>query len=390
MPSRLALCGLFGFGALVVPGLVVGCTLTSDPYNPLEATAPLQPDEVPAADAGAPPQVMEPSPAPVNPCPGQSELAGCEVELLPGECSVDTDCESLHCREARCQPPSCDDGRQNQDEASADCGGSVCARCAVGASCRGGEDCAAGVCGDDGTCEAPRCDDGVANGDERSVDCGGEACGRCASGSPCSADAECVSDRCLGGSCRPRQCEDGERNGSEADIDCGGNDAGCPRCGAGDSCGSDADCTSANCVNGTCSSCGDGARNGTETGVDCGGACGPCAPGDACRVDADCQSEACQDGLCCGGTREDCTRCARRLARTISCSSNGANGAAQCDAFLACLADNSDVCSVRYAPGCSDDPGGVCNHTAFGGNSGPGVALADAILGTAACTFGEE
>jgi hypothetical protein len=32
----------------------------------------------------------------------------------------------------------------------------------------------------------------------------------------------------------------------------------------------------------------------------------------------------------------------------------------------------------------------VCNHTNFGGNTGPGVLLADAILGTAACTFGDE
>jgi hypothetical protein len=74
----------------------------------------------------------------------------------------------------------------------------------------------------------------------------------------------------------------------------------------------------------------------------------------------------------------------------LSCSSNGFNGAAQCDAFLDCLANNPNVCPVRYAPGCSDDPGGVCNHNAFGGNGGPGVALADAILGTASCTFGEE
>jgi hypothetical protein len=74
----------------------------------------------------------------------------------------------------------------------------------------------------------------------------------------------------------------------------------------------------------------------------------------------------------------------------LDCRSNGPAGAAQCDAFLDCLGQNPELCSVRYAPGCSDDPGGVCNHTAFGTNIGPGVALADAILGTAGCTFGEE
>jgi hypothetical protein len=392
MAARRKLCGSIGCGVVALLAFW-SCTLTSDPYDPLEASAPLQPGAagnpaVAPTDAGAPP-ANEPSSEPTRPCSSGNEVAGCEVELLPGACSTDANCESRNCQGGSCQPATCDDGRSNQNESGEDCGG-PCAPCAVGATCRDGTDCDTGVCADDGSCAAARCDDGVVNGDEPVADCGDATCGPCADGHTCSADAQCESELCQAGTCRPQPCADGERNGSETDTDCGGNDSDCARCGAGDTCEGDGDCRSRNCVDGICSSCGDGERNGTETGTDCGGSCAPCEPGDGCRVDADCQSAACQDGSCCGGTRVDCTRCARRLARVLNCSSNGPNGAAQCDAFLDCLADNTDVCSVRYAPGCSDDPGGVCNHTAFGGNTGPGVSLADAIIGTAACTFGDE
>jgi hypothetical protein len=42
---------------------------------------------------------------------------------------------------------------------------------------------------------------------------------------------------------------------------------------------------------------------------------------------------------------------------------------------------------VRYAPGCTDSPGGACDHLRFGGNGSPGVVLADSILGNASCFF---
>jgi hypothetical protein len=389
MSGRRGSCRSIGVGVVWWLGFV-SCTLTSDPYAPLEADAPLQPSPAeapPQLDAGAPP-ASEPGTPPPSPC-GASDIAGCEIELMPGACATDDDCESRNCRDGRCLPATCDDERLNQDESAPDCGG-VCQACAVGASCREGSDCSSGVCGGDGACAEPSCDDGVANGSEPVADCGDAVCGPCPDGSSCSDDAQCENARCRGSICRPRLCADGDQNGSETDTDCGGGDPNCARCVAGDSCAVGGDCVSGSCVNGQCSSCGDGERNGTETGEDCGGVCAPCAPGAGCQVDADCQSAACQDGRCCGGTRVDCTRCARRLAPVISCNNNGPNGAAECDAFLDCLANNPDQCPVRYQPGCTDDPGGVCNHTAFGGNTGPGVSLADAILGTAACTFGDE
>jgi len=141
------------------------------------------------------------------------------------------------------------------------------------------------------------------------------------------------------------------------------------------------------CENGTCAACGDGVRNGTESDIDCGGNCGACVPGLICNADADCQSGACEDGRCCGGLLGDCTRCARRLAPGITCSTNGEAAVGNCQAFLQCLADNPGACPVRHADGCSDAPEDPCYHESFGGNFGPGVVLADSILGTAQCFF---
>jgi hypothetical protein len=133
--------------------------------------------------------------------------------------------------------------------------------------------------------------------------------------------------------------------------------------------------------------CGDGVLNGGESAVDCGGSCGAC-PGQACGADAGCASGVCQDGRCCGGNLEDCTRCARRLAVGIDCSSDGLDATNDCDSFLQCLSDNAGACSQRSALGCSgDEPEGPCNHLSYGGNDGPGIVLADAILREAQCSL---
>jgi hypothetical protein len=75
------------------------------------------------------------------------------------------------------------------------------------------------------------------------------------------------------------------------------------------------------------------------------------------------------------------------LAGAIDCNTNGAAAAPNCEAFLDCLAANSAICPVRYAPGCSEEPGSVCDQSDFGGVGGPGVGLADAIIGSAQCVF---
>ena len=152
----------------------------------------------------------------------------------------------------------------------------------------------------------------------------------------------------------------------------------------------DAQCASGFCASGFCGdpSCTDETQNGTESDLDCGGACGGCAAGLGCDIDAYCESAVCQDGRCCGGRELNCTRCARRLAGVLSCEFS-ADAAARdnCNAFLDCLANNPAACPIRHAGGCSEDPGGVCNHNRFCGNGGPGLVLADSILGTASCLF---
>ena len=328
---------------------------------------------------------------------GAEILADCGGGVCPGcpvgtPCNAGNDCATKVCQAGVCITATCSDGASNQDETDTDCGG-VCAGCATGGACGAARDCQSRVCDVGGCapgvlrcCQAPSCTDGVANGTESSEDCGNAACRPCPLGRTCTADAQCDSGFCQGGACRIQPCADGERDGTETDLDCGGADTDCERCGLGSSCVIDTDCGAGACLTGVCADCADRARNGDETAVDCGGVCASCGPGEACRIDADCQSGACQDGRCCGGATVDCTRCARRLAQAITCATNGVAAQADCDAFLQCLSDNAELCSVRSAPGCSD-PGGVCDHLRFGGNGGPGLALADAILGTARCSF---
>jgi hypothetical protein len=321
-------------------------------------------------------------------CPGCSDGA---------PCTLGADCQSSVCGDdGRCAPASCNDAVRNQNETAPDCGGSCAANCAAGQGCGVGADCQSGVCGSAGCgtnagrcCQAPACNDGVRNGTEPVVDCGDASCGLCPLNRPCTQSAQCSSEFCSAGVCGTHPCEDGALNGNESDVDCGGGDPRCERCDVGNACNGDADCDGLPCVNGACFGCGNGQRDSNESDVDCGGACGACAPGRLCGADADCQSGACQDGRCCGGKDVDCTRCARRLAAvTLSCElSADPTAVSNCNRFLDCLAQNPVACPVRHAQFCSVDPGGVCNHNAFGGNSGPGLVLADGILGTATCNF---
>lgn len=312
-------------------------------------------------------------------------------------CDGGGDCQSAVCGDdGRCAPASCNDTVRNQDETAADCGGRCNANCGSGQGCNNGGDCTSGVCGTAGCaagsgrcCQAPSCNDGVRNGTEPVVDCGDDRCGLCPLNRPCTQNTQCGSGLCSAGICQTQPCQDGVLNGTESAVDCGGSDPRCARCDVGSACTADGDCDGVPCVNGACFGCGNGQRDSNESDVDCGGVCGACAPGRMCGADADCQSGACQDGRCCGGTNVDCTRCARRLASTtLSCEFSTDPGAvANCNNFLACLAQNPVECPVRHAQFCSVDPGGVCNHTAFGGNGSPGLVLADSIIGTASCNF---
>ena len=367
------------------------CTLGDD-YRPTVVGAAPAPVDA-GGMGGMPSEPPPPSTAGRDAGCSAGELQGCVVEIDP----PDPDPPPTDAPDAATPPDAalagtCDDGLQNQGESDEDCAGPCAQRCALGDSCTASADCAAGLfCAGGGLAEcAPiplRCDDGILNGTEPVVDCGNAECGLCDLGSACGANAHCDSGSCRGGFCLLPLCEDNQQSGTETDTDCGGSDPACARCAVSDNCAINSDCQSGSCLGGRCADCDDNDQNGNETGVDCGGSCGDCDPGEGCSGDADCLSGACEDGRCCGGTLVDCTRCALRLSGALNCNTNGPAAAPTCEAFLQCLADNPVACPTRHAENCSVDPGGVCNHTAFGGNGGPGVGLADAILGSAQCFF---
>lgn len=252
-----------------------------------------------------------------------------------------------------CAAPTCYDGRQNQGEPSADCGG-PCAVCSCTDGVRNqGED---GVdCG--GPCVAcETCSDGIQNQTETDVDCGGpcSACPTCSDGiqNQGESDVDCSAvynnpckvcvgggcqafgaDQCQSGFCYPTSffenrgicavptCYDSWRNQGETLIDCGGPCAACPTCsdgiknqgegdvdcgggvceicGPGRSCNSNGDCSSGICSGNVCTepSCFDGIKNGSEGGIDCGGNCARCPLGSACTTDYDCFG-SCDGGIC--------------------------------------------------------------------------------------------
>src|SRR5881394_764963 len=66
-------------------------------------------------------------------------------------CGGDADCASAHCALGRCI--SCGDGVRDGSESDVDCGGDLCAPCAVGNACGMNRDCRSGAC-EKGTCIA--------------------------------------------------------------------------------------------------------------------------------------------------------------------------------------------------------------------------------------------
>jgi hypothetical protein len=146
-----------------------------------------------------------------------------------------------------------------------------------------------------------------------------------------------------------------------------------------------------------CLGCDGGALSPGTVGCPDAGSCGPegcdagsCAPGTACDRDGDCMSGACQDGRCCGDRLGDCTRCAERLSLSVDCEAPPLGleptDVSNCRAFLACLAEQDELCPTRGAPGCSgDDPAAACSEEDFGGRTGAGVVRATRVLQSAGC-----
>jgi hypothetical protein len=149
---------------------------------------------------------------------------------------------------------TCTDKRKNGDETDVDCGGS-CAPCGANKSCRGDADCSATASGCDAAHGGCRCDetskrcvfdhcfDNKSDDGESGLDCGGDVCAVCALGGGCRQNTDCSSQACDGVSskCVANQCLDHRQDGRETDIDCGGANS-CVRCRAGMKCSMNGDC----------------------------------------------------------------------------------------------------------------------------------------------------
>ena len=151
-------------------------------------------------------------------------------------------------------PAHCFDHQKDGDESDVDCGGS-CAGCGPGRDCYANFDCSAEVSGCDAAnggcvchptmhvCVYDHCYDTIKDANETGVDCGGGLCAPCAVGTGCNTNSDCSSGACDAVSfvCVGGQCYDRHQDGTETDVDCGGS---CDGCGPGEMCGTNFDCVS--------------------------------------------------------------------------------------------------------------------------------------------------
>jgi len=162
------------------------------------------------------------------------------------ECRVDADCATKACFSGlphRCLLDHCLDGHKDFDETDRDCGGATCAKCIDFQGCKQDADCQSGHCPPArGWCLTATCFNGVHDGNETGVDCGGGLCAACALGQGCGIDYDCASNACdfVALTCIADACADHRLENGETDIDCGG------QCGAtcrkGQSCMVNGDC----------------------------------------------------------------------------------------------------------------------------------------------------
>jgi len=159
------------------------------------------------------------------------------------DCVEDEDCETSHCSDGVCCGVACT-GLCEQCVA----GTGACTLIADDADpeeeCEG----VTNFCNGAGSCTG--CGDLGKNGFETDVDCGGTECARCAVGLDCAVDSDCDSCLCEADACAAPRCENSERDGCETDVDCGGPCG--ETCGDGQACTEKLDCASHACVDGSC------------------------------------------------------------------------------------------------------------------------------------------
>jgi len=123
---------------------------------------------------------------------------GCDDNVA---CLVNADCVGEFCKNALCTD-HCTSGAREADETDKDCGGTQCAPCADNHRCAQASDCQSAVCFNN-KCQPATCGDKVQNQDESDTDCGGV----CSVSKPCAVSAHCnaVSD-CASYICTKSKC----------------------------------------------------------------------------------------------------------------------------------------------------------------------------------------
>ena len=106
---------------------------------------------------------------------------------------------------------------------------------------------------DGGEGGAPGCSNGVQDNLETDIDCGGTVCAKCRDGQTCKNNTDCFGGSCIpndagsGSVCTTASCTNKSKDGTETDIDCGGTT--CPKCSFGKGCAGNGDCASGACAN---------------------------------------------------------------------------------------------------------------------------------------------
>jgi hypothetical protein len=300
-------------------------------------------------------------------------------------CMLGADCASGICNAMKmsCVASTCDDGIKDGSETDVDCGGSCPTKCRASQSCAVDADCAPpSTCDPTHHCSAAQCMNGIKDVDnpsanpptfaETDVDCGGMVCAPCALGKLCLAGSDCQSGFCNAQTkmCVADQCHDGVKDGAETDIDCGGA---CHKCADGKMCGVAGDCASAGAIcdpAGVCcvpqstamlcgtNNCGSLINNCMQTVV-CGNNGGACASA----------AQACVNNRCCDTMDTVCNgRCGmvtNACGQTFDCG--GCAAGSHCDSGLhSCCTDPSTACGAQPCGTIMNS----CGQTVQCGNAG--------------------
>ena len=131
----------------------------------------------------------------------------CDPCALGQACELGSDCATNNCdtQQLRCVAAGCQNTTLDEGETDIDCGGPSCAPCVAEKRCLVSRDCTSSLCSASKlTCTPPTCTDQLANQDESDADCGGSTCPHCGIGAKCRDGSDCASAICQSKLCVPK------------------------------------------------------------------------------------------------------------------------------------------------------------------------------------------